>query len=92
MATPTYKREHPTSRNVDCEDLFGRPRTVTTHSADGHVVLIAPAGEAATLTPQQARELAQLLLDRAMAIDHGRDPVHRWLKTATASVVPLRRP
>lgn len=93
MGTPT----HPTSRNVDCADLADRPRTVTIHSSDGQVVLIAPAGEAAKLTPAQARELAQLLLDRALALDHGRDnPMRRWLKTQPAStsgsVVPFRRP
>ncbi|QUQ71021.1 hypothetical protein [Kutzneria sp. CA-103260] len=49
---------------VDCRDPFGRDRAMTVLVEPDRVVLVAPPGETAVLSPQQTRRL-HLALDRA---------------------------
>jgi hypothetical protein len=49
---------------VDCLDPFGRDRAMTVIVDRGRVLLVAPPGEAAVLSPQQTRRL-HTALDRA---------------------------
>ena len=49
---------------VDCLDPFGRDRAMTVLVEPGRVLLVAPPGETAVLSPQQTRRLHSAL-DRA---------------------------
>jgi hypothetical protein len=49
---------------VDCLDPFGRDRAMTVLVEHDQVVLVAPPGETAVLSPQQTRRLHHAL-DRA---------------------------
>jgi hypothetical protein len=49
---------------VDCLDPFGRDRAMTVLVEHGQVLLVAPPGETAVLSPQQTRRLHHAL-DRA---------------------------
>ena len=49
---------------VDCLDPFGRDRAMTVLVEHDRVVLVAPPGETAVLSPQQTRRLHRAL-DRA---------------------------
>jgi hypothetical protein len=49
---------------VDCLDPFGRDRAMTVLVEPDHVLLVAPPGETAVLSPQQTRRLHHAL-DRA---------------------------
>ena len=49
---------------VDCLDPFGRDRAMTVIVEHGRVLLVAPPGETAVLSPQQTRRLHHAL-DRA---------------------------
>lgn len=75
MTTAHRRCWPPTRWNVGCTDGLQRPRAVTTYrhrDRDGdRVVLLAPPGEAALLTPASARELADHLQQQAIAIEAG---------------------
>ncbi|MFI9384191.1 hypothetical protein [Kutzneria sp. NPDC052558] len=49
---------------VDCRDPFGRDRAMTVLVEPDRVLLVAPPGETAVLSPQQTRRLHHAL-DRA---------------------------
>lgn len=65
---------------IACRDLAGRRRTVTVQVSEGKVVLIAPPGEAAVLSPLDVGRLRAALRD---AIVSAEDP-------ATANAPPTR--
>jgi hypothetical protein len=46
---------------VDCLDPFGRDRAMTVLVERGRVLLVAPPGETAVLSPQQTRRLHHAL-------------------------------
>lgn len=54
---------------VQVLDLFGRERVLHAGLRGGHMVMIVPAGESATLTAGQARKLAGALLAGADQLD-----------------------
>ena len=65
---------------VDCRDPFGRDRAMTVLVEPDRVLLVAPPGETAVLSPQQTRRLHHAL-DRAAGtldrIEVGRAEVGR---------------
>jgi hypothetical protein len=56
---------------VDCLDPFGRDRAMTVLLEHGRVVLVAPPGETAVLSPQQTRRLHHALDRAADGLGHG---------------------
>lgn len=71
MTTASQPRRWPTRRKVGCTDGLKRPRTVSvyTEREGGRVVLLAPPGEAALMTPAAAHELANHLDEQARTIE-----------------------
>jgi hypothetical protein len=57
---------------IECEDPFGRARSVVVYTHEGRAMVIAPPGESAMLTPDQARRLAAILIQAA---EQATDPV-----------------
>lgn len=56
---------------VPCTDVFGRSRTVglNARSSKGRIALVAPPGESAVMSPDEARMLAAQLLTAAATHD-----------------------
>lgn len=76
---------------ISCTDVFDRQRAVSLWAGRGRrrvpeVVLVAPAGEAARLTPEQARVLAGQLVVHADRVDAQRRAAGRPTR---ARVLPL---
>lgn len=68
-ATTTTGATSPTRRDVGCTDGFKRPKMVATYLGGDRVVLLAPPAEAALMTPEAARELADYLNEHADDIE-----------------------
>ncbi|QUH01530.1 hypothetical protein HUO13_12555 [Saccharopolyspora erythraea] len=85
MAAPTNPAlSRPARKNVACADGFDRPRMVSTYVGGDRVVLLAPPAEAAVMTPEAARALAEDLCDHAAAVE-----VRRW--SDASRVLPFVR-
>lgn len=67
------------TRRVPCADTFNRRRTIdiAPDVSTGQVVLAAPPGETAMLSPHEARTLAQrlVLMADTLDADHGQQNV-----------------
>lgn len=76
---------------IPCTDAFQRHRAVTLWASPDHgqVVLVAPAGEAARLTPEEARVLAGQLVVHADRLDAQRRALRKRSRQKVAGVVRL---
>lgn len=54
---------------VACRDLAGRRRAVTVVASEGKVVLMAPPGEAAVLSPLDVGRLRAALRDAIVSVE-----------------------
>lgn len=80
----TLPASNPHKTRVPCRDGFQRQRHVGLWTAptSGFVVLVAPAAEAALLTPLEARALRDRLDELATVVEHQ----HAELTKATRGI------
>ncbi|MFC4001352.1 hypothetical protein ACFS2C_06630 [Prauserella oleivorans] len=58
---------------VPCRDLAGRKRRLTVFAGEEHVVVVAPPGEAAVLSPLDVGRLRAALRDAVVHLARPRD-------------------